>query len=139
MPDLNSLPPSSPHSSYSAADDTSPSPRSASLAATATVNFGLQNPSRRSSTSSNRNRGSPTVARQRSIAMNQSFNDPTLPAPGELQLGDGRLAQSFRTASPQSLSRSPTVGTGDPHHNRAPSIGELHQELEQEQEAQVVI
>lgn len=28
--------------------------------------------------------------------------------------------------------------TGDPHHHRAPSLGELHQELEQEQEAQVV-
>jgi hypothetical protein len=28
--------------------------------------------------------------------------------------------------------------TADPHHQRAPSLGELHQELEQEQEAQVV-
>ena len=29
--------------------------------------------------------------------------------------------------------------TGDPHqHHRTPSLGELHQELEQEQEAQVV-
>jgi hypothetical protein len=26
----------------------------------------------------------------------------------------------------------------DPHHQRAPSLGELHQELEAEQEAQVV-
>lgn len=30
------------------------------------------------------------------------------------------------------------IATGDPHHQRAPSLGELHQELEQEQEAQVV-
>ena len=70
--------------------------------------------------------------------MNLNFNDPALPGPGELQTGDSRLSQGFRTASPQSLSRSPTVGTGDPHHHRAPSLGELHQELEQEQEAQVV-
>ena len=33
---------------------------------------------------------------------------------------------------------SPVSGFGDPHHHRAPSLGELHQELEQEQEAQVV-
>ncbi|KAL5003570.1 hypothetical protein BDV10DRAFT_180686 [Aspergillus recurvatus] len=33
---------------------------------------------------------------------------------------------------------SPVGGFGDPHHHRAPSLGELHQELEQEQEAQVV-
>ncbi|KAL4820212.1 hypothetical protein BDW67DRAFT_153695 [Aspergillus spinulosporus] len=32
---------------------------------------------------------------------------------------------------------SPVSGFGDPHHHRAPSLGELHQELEQEQEAQV--
>lgn len=31
---------------------------------------------------------------------------------------------------------SPT--TMDPHHHRAPSLGELHQELEAEQEAHVV-
>ena len=138
MPDLNSLPPSS----TSLADDLSPSPRSTSLAAAASINAGIQNQSsRRSSTSSNRNRGSPIVARgerRRSIAMNLNLNDPALPGPGELQTGDGRLSQTLRTASPQSLSRSPTTGTGDPHHHRAPSLGELHQELEQEQEAQVV-
>lgn len=35
------------------------------------------------------------------------------------------------------LSTSPLMMGGDPHHNRAPSLGELHQELEAEQEAQV--
>ena len=30
------------------------------------------------------------------------------------------------------------MSTGDPHHFRAPSLGEIHQEIEQEQEAQVV-
>lgn len=68
--------------------------------------------------------------------LNLNLNDPTLPAPGELQSSDHRTAlpQSFRTASPQGMG-SPT--TAPPHH-RAPSLGELHQELEQEQEAQVV-
>lgn len=36
------------------------------------------------------------------------------------------------------LSGSPNLGTADPHHHRAPSLGDLHQELEEEQEAQVV-
>lgn len=39
---------------------------------------------------------------------------------------------------PASIGGSPIIGTGDPHHQRTPSLGELHQELEQEQEAQVV-
>ena len=43
------------------------------------------------------------------------------------------MGHHFRTASPQALG-SPTL----PPHHRAPSLGELHQELEQEQEAQVV-
>ncbi|KAL5362541.1 hypothetical protein BJX96DRAFT_177242 [Aspergillus floccosus] len=43
----------------------------------------------------------------------------------------------FRTSSPSSLGGSPIITTGDPHHQRAPSLGELHQELENEQEAQV--
>lgn len=44
----------------------------------------------------------------------------------------------MRTASPTSHGSSPVFATADPHHQRAPSLGELHQELEQEQEAQVV-
>lgn len=36
------------------------------------------------------------------------------------------------------LAGRPTVATGDPHHHsRAPSLGDIHNELEQEQEAQV--
>lgn len=39
----------------------------------------------------------------------------------------------------QDQGHSPVLSsTGDPHHHRAPSLGEMHQELEQEQEAQVV-
>lgn len=65
--------------------------------------------------------------------MNLNLNDPSLPGPGELQTGDYRTSvggHHFRTASPNSPSRMV--------HHRTPSLGELHQELEQEQEAQVV-
>jgi hypothetical protein len=68
--------------------------------------------------------------------MNLQLNDPNLPPPGEL-VNEGHMS-SFRTTSPHSLGGSPIIHSGDPHHNRAPSLGEIHQELEQEQEAQVV-
>ena len=70
--------------------------------------------------------------------MNLQLNDPALPGPGELVADEqpGRLSR--QTTSPQPLSGSPLLTGGDPHHNRAPSLGELHQELEAEQEAQVV-
>jgi hypothetical protein len=48
--------------------------------------------------------------------MNLNLNDPAMPAPGEMQ------------RSPSARSRG---------HERAPSLGELHQELEYEQEGQV--
>ena len=118
---------------------------SSSLAAAATINAGFQNEeSRRSSISSNRGRPSPQVSRsererRRSNAFLGSY-DPTLPGPGELQVGDLR-AQPYqgmnlhlRSASPQAIG-SPTMGG---QRDRAPSLGELHQELEAEQEAQVV-
>lgn len=54
--------------------------------------------------------------------MNLNLNDPAVPAPGEMQ------------RSPSARSRAPY----SPHHERAPSLGELHQELEYEQEGQVV-
>lgn len=68
--------------------------------------------------------------------MNLQLNDPTLPAPGEM-ISEHQVS-SYRNSSPQSLAGSPIIATGDPHHQRAPSLGEIHQELEQEQEAQVV-
>jgi hypothetical protein len=154
MPDLNSLPPSSASTGsplqarHSNSSDIyprptgSPSPRSSSvsLAAAATINAGIQNQdSRHSSTSSNRNRPSPQIGRSErrrsNVAMNLNLNDPTIPGPGELQSGDHRLPMGhpLHTSSPHSIG-SPTIA----HHQRAPSLGELHQELEQEQEAQVV-
>ena len=154
MPDLNSLPPSSASSGtplptrYNNNPDIyprptgSPSPRSSSvsLAAAATINAGMQNQdSRHSSSSSTRARPSPQMGRSErrrsTVAMNLNLNDPTLPGPGELQSSDHRpsMSHNFQTSSPHSIG-SPTTA----HRQRAPSLGELHQELEQEQEAQVV-
>lgn len=64
--------------------------------------------------------------------MNIQLNDPTLPAPGEMAIEQ----PGYQAVSPQPLSGSPLPG--DPNHHRAPSLGELHQELEAEQEAHVV-
>ncbi|KAL2061620.1 hypothetical protein VTL71DRAFT_6997 [Oculimacula yallundae] len=116
----------------------SPSPRAAttSLQAAAAMNAGLQQEgSRRSSSSSiTRTRQSSHTGRRRStVLMNLQLNDPSLPSPGEM-VNEPHI--SHRTASPHSLTGSPIIPTGDPHH-RAPSLGEIHQEIEQEQEAQV--
>lgn len=67
--------------------------------------------------------------------MNLQLNDPTLPSPGEM-INESQVPL-YRTASPQSLTGSPNLPSRDPHHLRTPSLGEIHQELEQEQEAQV--
>ncbi|XXG98102.1 hypothetical protein Hte_004421 [Hypoxylon texense] len=153
-PDLNSLPPSSPSSARprimtssngtgdpsARGESASPSPRSAStsLQAAATMNAGLQHePTRRSSSSSlSRQRQSPQAGRRRSaVLMNLQLNDPSVPGPGEMVAEGGGSGPS--TVSPRPMSTSPLLIGGDPHHNRAPSLGELHQELEAEQEAQV--
>lgn len=151
MPDIDSITQSfSPSRAYSNGthSPSHPSPSrhasSSSLAATATINAGFQNEeSRRSSTSSNRGRPTPQVSRgererRRSNAFLGSY-DPALPGPGELQVGDLRgqsfqgMNLPFRSASPQAIG-SPIIGS---QRDRAPSLGELHQELEAEQEAQV--
>ncbi|KAJ6782335.1 hypothetical protein PWT90_05820 [Aphanocladium album] len=93
-------------------------PSTHSLQAAATVNAGLNRElSPRSSTSSltRAQRSSSNTGRRRSnVLMNLQLNDPTVPAPGEM-------------VSEHSI----------PEHHRAPSLGELHQELEAEQEAHV--
>ncbi|KAL8679362.1 MAG: hypothetical protein Q9224_005629 [Gallowayella concinna] len=143
-PDLNSLPPSrSPVNASGLDRPRQPSPRSSSvsLAAAATINAGIQQDSRRSSVSSRSHQQHPPGSRERrpsNVALHLNLNDPSLPAPGELQSSDHRarttsIGQPFRTSSPQGIG-SPTNA---PPHHRAPSLGELHQELEQEQEAQV--
>lgn len=139
------------------ADSISPPPPSAatSLQAAATMNAGLQQEQSRrgfcpkddlldytlpltmitgsSNGSMSRVRQSPLSGRRRSaVLMNLQHNDPSMPAPGEA-VNDERPARS-----PHPTSGSPLLTGGDPHHSRAPSLGELHQELEAEQEAQVV-
>jgi len=66
--------------------------------------------------------------------MNLQLNDPNIPPPGEMLSTENSTHQA---ASPLLVS-SPQLMTADPHHHRTPSLGELHQELEAEQEAQVV-
>lgn len=65
--------------------------------------------------------------------MNLQLNDPSTPGPGEM----ANERSGYIAHSPQPLSGSPLMT--DPHyHHRAPSLGELHQELEAEQEGHVV-
>jgi hypothetical protein len=68
--------------------------------------------------------------------MNLQLNDPNVPAPGEM-VGE-RHSSAHRTSSPHSYAGSPIAGAGEPQHFRTLSLGEIHQEIEQEQEAQVV-
>ncbi|EFQ99218.1 hypothetical protein MGYG_02232 [Nannizzia gypsea CBS 118893] len=153
-PDLNSLPPSSTSSSPyhtrrvslsmdsnngSFAHSLSPRSSSISLQATATMNAAADS-SRRSS--SGAHRGSPQTRpeRRRSGATNlheASLSDATGTESPQNRHNRASFGSVFRTHSPTSIAGSPVIATGDPHHQRAPSLGELHQELEQEQEAQV--
>jgi hypothetical protein len=143
------------------------SPRSASLTlqAAATLNAGLQRgePIRSSVTSPQnggihidtdfhqhamplslngstpRNRHSPSAGRRRSqVLMNLQLADNAVPAPGEMVSEMHSMANSHRTASPQAMSSSPRmIPTAGPRHSRTPSLGELHQNLENEQEFHV--
>lgn len=138
-PDLNSLPPSSPSPTnvplqprVSPAEQLSrtmsQSPLHSqphSLAAAATMNAGMQNDHLRRPSSGSMVRDVERARRRSSIRMNLNLNDPALPAPGEMQ------------TSPSSRNRG-APWPPSPHHERAPSLGELHQELEYEQEGQVV-
>lgn len=118
MPDINSLPGAVPQM---ASENHSPSPHQAphSLAAAAAINAHEE---RRSASSSQRNS---TSRRRSSVRMNLNLMDPNLPMPSEVQVSP--TLHSHRPSWPAS-----------PSHNRAPSLGEIHQELENEQEAQVV-
>lgn len=62
-----------------------------------------------------------------------------MPAPGEMVAPDSHQAPAvLRPASPRALPGSPRIpSTGPLRHDRTPSLGELHQELENEQEFQV--
>ena len=145
-PDLNTLPPSPSvpparprRISISSPDQSRPSPPSprspslASLQAAAAINAGLH----RSPSSASPARNTTGLERRRSSLMNNlSINDPTIPTPGELQQPSGGNSNS-NSNSPRLGRRSLALNTADPNHQRRPSLGQLHQELEEEQEAQV--
>ncbi|KFY52785.1 hypothetical protein V496_08178 [Pseudogymnoascus sp. VKM F-4515 (FW-2607)] len=130
--------PGSPSNNTATSQDAPPSPRpgsgsaaSTSLQATAAMNAGLaQEDSRRSSISSSRHRS----RRRSTVLMNLAHNNPSVPAPGEMV--HEPHTQTGLDASPR-LGAAGGAGVGDPHHLRNPSLGEIHQELENEQEAQV--
>lgn len=138
-PDLNSLPPSrSPSSSsLSHRNHLPPSP------GTTHTPMNPSTTSPRPSRGSSIGRLSVSERRRSAAGMNVNLNEATGAAsgnPGEVPWSEHRssMGHAFRTASPSSHGSSPVFATADPHHQRAPSLGELHQELEQEQEAQVV-
>ncbi|AEO55198.1 hypothetical protein MYCTH_2298783 [Thermothelomyces thermophilus ATCC 42464] len=113
---------------------------SISLQAAATLNAGLQreSPGRASPRSplSPRHRSPSTGRRRSQVLMNLQMADPSTPAPGEM-VSDSQN-RSYRSSSPIPVAGSPRlIATRTPNHNRAPSLGELHQELENEQEFQV--
>lgn len=73
------------------------------------------------------------------VLMNLQLNDPNVPAPGEMvNENQAGSLNGFGASSPRLPSGSPMLLPRSPHHHRTPSLGELHQELEEEQEAQVV-
>ncbi|KAJ5780131.1 hypothetical protein N7457_005291 [Penicillium paradoxum] len=138
-PDLNSLPPSRSSSisssiaqrNMAATTGTGPAP----------VNPNTASP-RTSRGSSIGGRLSVSERRRSTAGLNLNPNEMQGTGPGhngEYPASDHRssIGHAFRTASPSSHGGSPIFATADPHHQRAPSLGELHQELEQEQEAQV--
>ncbi|GAB7349062.1 hypothetical protein MBLNU459_g8023t1 [Dothideomycetes sp. NU459] len=149
-PDLNSLPPSRSPSNSSSPLQSRPSmaasveafpqsPSLSSLQAAAAINAGMH----RSPGST-----SPRFERRRSSLMtNLQLNDPAVPAPGEMlhahpypyphpHSHSHSQAHSHRSPSLSTRTRSPPR-LPDPQHHRAPSLGQIHQELENEQEAQV--
>ncbi|KAJ5907377.1 hypothetical protein N7495_000059 [Penicillium taxi] len=133
-PDINSLSPS-PSSSSSSIPHRNNS--SASPATTA-VNPTSPRPSRGSSLG----RLSISERHRLNAGMNLTLNEQAGAASGNngaQARSDHRtsMGHTFHASSPTSHGGSPVFATADPHHQRAPSLGELHQELEQEQEAQV--
>jgi hypothetical protein len=89
------------------------------------MNAGMHNEDTRRTSSGSMRRDVERARRRSSIRMNLNLNDPAIPAPGEMQ------------QSPPGRSRGQGPWPHSPHHERTPSLGELHQELEYEQEGQV--
>ncbi|KAJ5651409.1 uncharacterized protein N7484_005132 [Penicillium longicatenatum] len=137
-PDINSLPQSRSSSTSSSLPHRNP-PTASPGTVPAPMNPNTTSP--RPSRGSSAGRLSVSERRRSAAGMNLNLNE--LPSAsgihGESPWPDHRssIGHAFRTASPTSHGGSPVFATADPHHQRAPSLGELHQELEQEQEAQV--
>ncbi|CAD0089912.1 unnamed protein product [Aureobasidium vineae] len=110
-PDLNSLPPSPTlrrtPDDMTAMTDTHPSPHSHSPSLSSLQAAAAINAGMRNSNSP---RASATQRRRSSLMTNLHLNDAQMPGPGEMQ---------------------------ESTHHRAPSLGQMHQELENEQEHQV--
>ncbi|EGS21518.1 uncharacterized protein CTHT_0033770 [Thermochaetoides thermophila DSM 1495] len=121
-----------------------PSPSSArrasiSLQAAATLNAGLhlESPSQTSPgvPFGHRSRESLSPERRRSqVLMSLKIADPSIPAPGEMA-SESHSSSGIISPSPRLGPMRPNSGRS--HHSRTPSLGELHQELENEQERQV--
>jgi hypothetical protein len=81
----------------------------------------------------------PSAERRRSqVLMNLQLADPMTPGPGEMVTENVNSGTSQLTQSPRLISASPRlIPSRRTSHHRAPSLGELHQELEAEQEYQV--
>ncbi|PSR83704.1 hypothetical protein BD289DRAFT_500886 [Coniella lustricola] len=119
---------------------TSPSPSrstSTSLQAAAAVNAGLQHEGsrRKLDPSSPMTTSSGNGRRRSQVLMNLQANDPAVPGPGEMVQEPAHRSSMTSPTGPSAS--SPLLLSSEPPHHRAPSLGELHQELEAEQEAQV--
>ncbi|KAJ6086244.1 hypothetical protein N7486_010525 [Penicillium sp. IBT 16267x] len=137
-PDINSLPQSRSSSTSSSLPHRNP-PTASPGTVPAPMNTNTTSP--RPSRGSSAGRLSVSERRRSAAGMNLNLNESPSASGnhGEGSWPDHRssIGHAFRTASPTSHGGSPVFATADPHHQRAPSLGELHQELEQEQEAQV--
>ncbi|GLI75736.1 hypothetical protein PoHVEF18_003998 [Penicillium ochrochloron] len=142
-PDLNSLPPSRSSSTSSSLPQRNPSAISPGTTTPSPAPVHPSTTSPRPSRGSSIGRVSVSERRRSAAGMHLNLNETGSMASGnntsDAPWSEHRssMGQAFRTASPTSHGGSPVFATADPHHQRAPSLGELHQELEQEQEAQV--
>ncbi|KAL6237293.1 hypothetical protein BDW75DRAFT_85587 [Aspergillus navahoensis] len=139
-PDINSLPPSRSASASPRQRRTLPSlldaiPPTGVNSASSSLNNSHSNSSTMASELPHRHHPISVPERRRSGNVNVSSSNNRYSEPiGDIPSAspsDGHRTNIFNFAV------SPVSGFGDPHHHRAPSLGELHQELEQEQEAQV--
>ncbi|KAL3475000.1 hypothetical protein BJX99DRAFT_170116 [Aspergillus californicus] len=130
---LDTLAPTQPMSSVASSNAPSPSMNNNNHSNNGTTPADVPRRHHSSISGSERRRsGNPNLNPNSGAAANSFGIDPIF--------GDVPSPSDYRSSiglGPSNLGGSPVIGIGDPHHQRAPSLGELHQELEQEQEAQV--